>query len=99
MFKFPAQCDPSLKYIFKGLHQMIAHIAVLQDQPASANKTGKVVNAEEMSSSKMLACGRVYGIRGTLTQQGRTTKIVGTHRRLDLTTCRWAICVLIGRAG
>ena len=29
---------------------MIAHITVLQDQLASANKTGEVANAEEMNS-------------------------------------------------
>ncbi|KAH9991257.1 hypothetical protein BJV77DRAFT_962910 [Russula vinacea] len=34
-----------------GLHQVIAHIVVLQDQPASAHKTGKEVNAEEMNGS------------------------------------------------
>jgi hypothetical protein len=33
---------------------MIAHIAMLQDQLASANKTGKVANAEEMNSNPSL---------------------------------------------
>lgn len=31
---------------------MIAHIAVLQDQLASVDKTGEVKNAEEMNSSQ-----------------------------------------------
>jgi hypothetical protein len=50
---------------------MIAHIAVLQNQLASANKTREVANAEEMNSNETQACGPVC-IRSTLTLARRS---------------------------